>query len=396
MTHGGFFDKVIFDIFSFGNDDEYDQFQSGGSPEQSDGKANPGGEKPTGNGIISEEKNLNDGQTNQSKEHTTKNKNTNQSIGQDRKSNPGEQVSKEPSQEDCPCECPEKEEKPGFFSKIKGFFEKKGEGSNVDGTSYNFKLELHEPNKLYKRVIIILFVFILAVYLASVTLKSKKLIKKITKLNGESANPDLDFEHTDESNITRWRRVMQLILVFIAFIIFYFLCIIVVAIIIAYYYFSVTSKNPKAIKPLMLSLFFEFEMDGKMYNLKFLYGIIILIMIVSMIWFMIYYLIVKSYLTRLAYAQFVKTGKAELMNPTKFVMYYGIYIILIVVFYIFLFTLYYLSLSSLAFVVFIYLISAIMFMMLIYRYTFERSPKKIAILWFVYTSWTIAYFFIMS
>jgi hypothetical protein len=244
---------------------------------------------------------------------------------------------------------------------------------------------------LYKRIFLIAFIFFIAVYCASVTFMSHHIITQTLKLSGESENSDPNFDNDEETIIQRWKRVMKIIIIFSLLTISYYIAFIIAIILILAFYFMFAKKEGEKIwsliKTILLNLFWRFNTDKKEHVLLYFYIIIILIIIIPLMFFMLYHLFVKNYLINLYYSSDVdssKNNKSELLNSTKFALYYGQYIMLLFLFFLVLFTIYHLSGDSLMFICLFIIIVIMMFIMLIYKYTLQRSNFKIFTLWFVF------------
>jgi hypothetical protein len=264
---------------------------------------------------------------------------------------------------------------------------------------------LRNAGSLYKRVFIIAFIFCLAVFLASVTFRSKHMIKKALKLHGEKENPDPNFDADDAPNIERWRRAMQFIGLFVILTITYFIAIVIAILVIIAVFIGLTNKDKdleiwKMAASKLSNLIWQFEINGETHVLLYMYGIIIAILLISMILFMVYFIFVKDYLTNLYYPMYVdmnkKNPKPEFTNTTKFACFYGLYVIIIFMFFMLLFSIYHLSNESLLINCIIYIVIVIMLMMLIYRYTLERSAFRVLIIWIVSFLFLVIYYFIFD
>jgi hypothetical protein len=261
-------------------------------------------------------------------------------------------------------------------------------------------IDKNDQVAVYQKLFILAFMFFVAVYCASVTFMSQKVQKDVLKLKGEEESPDPNFDSEDETNITRWRRIMQMIIVFTLLVITYFIAMIVVVVIMLAIYFSIAKKeNEKLwdlIKPLLLKWFWITPIGTQMS----FYGICLGILFGGMLVFMIYHLAVKSYIPNIAYPAVVNTEQTEnpeLRNPVKFIMYYGLYVMLLFAFFLVLYSFYHLTGNVLLVPCLLFIVILMMFVMLIYRYTMEQSKKfRILILWLAFLGWTFCSYFIMT
>ena len=144
----------------------------------------------------------------------------------------------------------------------------------------------------------------------------------------------------------------------------------------------------------------QFDFKGEPHLLLYVYVIMLIILFGSMMVFMLYFLFVKGYLGTLAYPSYVDTtkrnAKPELRNPTKFALYYGVYVMIIYTFFLILFSFYHLSGSKMLFTCIFLIVTFMMFMMLIVKYTLERSAWRIVVLWFVFFVWFVVYYLMLG
>ena len=254
---------------------------------------------------------------------------------------------------------------------------------------------------LYKRIFVISVVFCLAIYLASITFRSKTLLNKTLKLYKEKTNSDPYFDKEDETNNNRWRRIMQMIVLLSVLAIAYFIAIIIAIFCIILLYLSMVEDGDVLGKSqaVMKNIFWEFELNGAPHILLYFYAIVIFIIFSAMMVFMIYHLIIKGYLGNLTYPVYTdmkkKNAPQDFTAPTKFAMHYGMYLIIIFMFFLVLFSFFHLSQSQLIRLCLIFIITALMFMMLIYKYSLERSGWRISVLWIVFILWTATVYFMM-
>jgi hypothetical protein len=263
---------------------------------------------------------------------------------------------------------------------------------------------LHQAEDLYKRVFLIAFLVFVSIYCATVTFQSKDVLKGVLKLKGEKQPADANLDNDDVNYMERWRRIAQVIIVLSLLAIAYFLAMLILMTLVIWVYFYLTSEDNSPITrwtlDLMSYIFWRFDLDGTDHIISYFYMLIVIIIFGCMMFFLVYHLFVKNYLKNLGYPLAVntsKTNKPEFSNPTKFAYFYGLYLILLLLFFILLFSLYHLSTNTLLFPCLLYIIVAMMFMMLIYRYTIERSkPWRIGVLWLVYFVWTLFSFFFFN
>jgi hypothetical protein len=264
----------------------------------------------------------------------------------------------------------------------------------------------------YPRLFIILFVFIVSIYCATISFRSPQLLSKVLKLKGEDEMSDPNFEQEDEKNIKRWRRIMQMLIVFICLTIAYFIaCLVAIAIILFAYYEFMDDDDNQETWPKVVAFMKDIFM---LHDVTNLYSLFFIIIFGALLFFLIYHLLVKKVLPLLYYSDFVKSDKdkQEFLNPVKFIMFYGIYIILLVIFCILLYTY---TLNTLdvkekstdVFDILVYigkvcfvgfaLLTYIMFTMLIYRFTMARDkPFQVPVLFVVMGAWTLLLYFLLS
>ena len=276
------------------------------------------------------------------------------------------------------------------------------------------QVNINDPTGVFKRIFLILFVVILSIYLTTRTFISTKLLLKIIKLPKEDDGPeDPYFENAIDSKelfYVRWRRIIQLIIVFSAFVVLYVIVVIIICFILVflmwliYYSFlkMFTDFNEK-ITPLSFNntiyfiqnSFWSFDDNGTPYTMLYFYALIIAIIFGSVILVMLYFLIIRGYFTNLAYQGYIntdKTDKEEYNNSAKFTIHYAIYVILLILFSVLLFSFYVLLEDKKAFlIVCIFLIMIVlMFALLIFKYTLERTKfLRIIMIWFAFLLWTI-------
>jgi hypothetical protein len=288
-------------------------------------------------------------------------------------------------------------DKPGMFS---SFLSNNSKNNNSKPISVK-TMKLPNAPALYKRVFVISLIFCLAIYLASITFRSKTMLKKVLKLTKEKSNPDPYFDKEDESNNKRWRRVMQLIVVLNVLSIAYFIAIILAIFLIVLIYLSIAEDGEVTDKALALmkNVLWQFELNGSPYFLFYIYAIMVIIVFAAMMIFMIYHLIIKGYLGNLTYPVYVdmkkKNAKPDFIAPTKFAMHYGMYLIIIYAFFLILFSFFHLSEDALLKFAIFFVITCLMFMMLIYKYSLERSGWRISLLWVIFILWGAAVYFIV-
>ena len=302
------------------------------------------------------------------------------------------------------CECKKKK---GFFA---GLF-----GSDDDDEEKKKKILMknsgpHIPLKgmsapVMKRVFIIAFIFFMAIYFASVTFRSKRMVNKSLAIGSEKANPDPDFDKDVEGN-ERWKRIMKLIVIFTMLVLTYFIAIMLTIFLLITLAISLFNKN-KAVKPYVIAFtyfknfFWSFNAGGLPYSMMYIYIFLVIILVVSLIFFMMYHLFVKSYIDGLWYPKYVdlnrKNARPEFNNTTKYALFYGIHLLILFTFLLILIVLYFegYNLTKWLPICIFYIITMLMFILLIYKYTLERIAFKIVILFFVFFLWTILYSFVL-
>jgi hypothetical protein len=279
-----------------------------------------------------------------------------------------------------------------------------------------FVKEIDAPIELYKRIFLITFLITLCIYCASVTFRSTQILHGVLKLHGEKDPTDPNLDNEDENYYSRWRRIAQIIVVLSMLSIAYFIAIVIILFIIIfivfYIYLSITieDENVSIVKlafnytsEIIKHILWNYYLGDKEQTLFKIYAMLIIIIFITIAIFLGYHLFVKSYLKNIAYPQVVdtnKTDKPEFTNPTKFAMYYGLYIILMVLFYIILLAFYNFNFDSntkLCIINIAFAIITMMFIMIIYKYTLDRSkPIKIFILWLVYSIFTLVMYFVFD
>ena len=284
--------------------------------------------------------------------------------------------------------------KPGFFSKM---FSEIGNNSKAQPLKIN-QVELHEPGQLFKRYFAISFMVLLSIFLASITFRSKAMMKKILKLPKEKSNPDPLF---DPQGPDRSRRVMQMLLVFVLLVITFFVALIFALFAVIAIFLSIKEhdKNVDIVEKtlnILKDFMWKFDLSGKPHLLLYFYALIIILLFVSMLVFMLYHTCVKSYLPNISYPAFANNPKLELSTPTKFAIHYGLYIAIIYIFMILLLAFYYLSSNKMIYGIIFFIITMLMFIMLITKYTIERSGIRIFILWIVYFLWTTLFYMMLG
>jgi hypothetical protein len=262
-----------------------------------------------------------------------------------------------------------------------------------------FMKEIDVPVQLYKRVIIIMFILVLAIYCSSVTFRSSSFLNGVLKLHGEETAGDPNLDNENEKYSSKWRRIIQLIVVLSVLSIAYFIAIFVIIFIAIFMYIVFKEDdNYFDLTKTKFKLFFWSYNDKK---LLFIYVTLIMILFITIIGFLLYHLFVKSYFKNIEYPQLIENkdqteDQTEFSNPTKFAMYYGLYLIIIFIFYFILLALYNKNFDGeikFIFINFFIAIVTLMFIMLIYKYTLNRSKiLKVFIIWASYLIFTIISF----
>ncbi len=165
---------------------------------------------------------------------------------------------------------------------------------------------LKNAGSLYKRVFIIGFIFCLAVYLASVTFRSKHMIKHALKIHGEKENADTNFDADDVTNSERLQRIMKFICLFVLLTLAYFTAIIIALVILMAVFLRLMNHDAdfevwKSAGSMLSNFIWQFEINGEIHSLLYIYGIIVAILVFSTILFLAYFVFVKDYLTNLYY-----------------------------------------------------------------------------------------------
>lgn len=262
--------------------------------------------------------------------------------------------------------------------------------------------ELTDGSPLFKRMMILIFIFFCAFYFASVTFQSEKVLTGVLKLRGQDEDDDFNFDDPNVNFMQRWRKIIQIIVVFIFLAIAYVLAIFLTVYLGILVYVGVEGKHDKVAeraKEIMSEWFMIFDLDGTTFNMKTFYYIILGLVFVLMLFYMLYFIFVKGYLPKLYYQTDVNTDKTdapELYNATKFALYYGIYVIMAVLYVFILMTLFYLSGNTLMFSCTIYVVIFMMFTLLIYKYTMERNKKNVFIIFLVFFIYVILHMLFLT
>ena len=262
---------------------------------------------------------------------------------------------------------------------------------------------LSEPQVLFKRVFMLTFMFCLAVYLASITFRSSKILKRVFKLGiGKNGEPQIDMDFLVDDG-RRWRRCIQGVFVLCLLALTYFIVLMIILFMMVCIYISVFTDEDEILKSAMetyVDLVFKCKIGGAEHNLWYVYAFMLIVLFCSFFVYFIYFLMVKGYFQNIAYPNYVPAAtkgrklQKEFTNPTKFAFFHGIYLIIMFMFIIILLSFYNLNenakfLSTCIFV----LVTCMMFIMLIYRYSLERCAWKINVLWFTFLAWIgIVYF----
>lgn len=254
--------------------------------------------------------------------------------------------------------------------------------------------ELTDGSPLFKRLIIILFILFCAIYFTAVSFQSEKLIYGVFKLPGQEEN-DINFDDPNVNFMQRWRKIIQMIVVFIFLVIAYTLAIFATIYICLTIYFGIEGKYDdvnKVVLELMREWFLVFDLDGITFSMKTFYYLILGLFFGLMLFYMLYFIFVKGYFKKLYYQADVNPDKRddpEFSNATKFAGYFGMYLTMSLLFLFILITLFYMSGNAMMLSCFIYIVIFMMFTILIYNYTMERNKKNIFIIFLVFFFYVI-------
>lgn len=262
--------------------------------------------------------------------------------------------------------------------------------------------ELTDGSPLFKRMMILIFIFFCAFYFASVTFQSEKVLAGVLKLKGQEDDEDYNFDDPNVNFMQRWRKIIQMIVVFVFLAIAYVLAIFLTIYVGLLVYIGVEGKHDKVAehaKEMMSEWFMVFDLDGTTFNMKTFYYIILGLVFVLMLFYMLYFIFVKGYLPKLYYQNDVNTDKSdapEFYNASKFAMYYGIYIIMAILYVFILMTMFYLSGNTLMFSCILYVIIFMMFTLLIYKYTMEKNKKNVFVIFLVFFIYVIVHMLFLT
>lgn len=254
---------------------------------------------------------------------------------------------------------------------------------------------LIDARPLFARFFVIIFIFSLGIYLASVVFQSNSMVKNILKLKGEGEDADPNFEDSGD-HMERWRKILQMIIVFVCLVIAFTIALFVFIYVMLLLYYSNKDGIPDPVpfvKEKMKKWFMSFEVDGFDYDLRKFYILAVVLLFGSMLFFMLYFIFVKSYLQNIYYQNDInveKSNKAEFLNSYKFINYYGLYLVLLLLFSLLLISIFYLTGNNLLYLSLFYIIVSMMFVMLISKYTLERSAWRIFVLMLVFLIFVIS------
>jgi hypothetical protein len=233
-----------------------------------------------------------------------------------------------------------------------------------------------ETNQIFKRAIIIIFVFTLATYLAAITLTVRPILEFVL-------GPDINLNiNNNDDYIKKWFSIAKLILIYIAFIIAYVIGIILVIACIVMVFILFTGSDT-VIEDTQINMLFWFWQFEEKSSIWYIYAILLAIILISVYVFLHYHWYIKSYLDNLSYPKMAETGQQEFPTPTKFIFYFGLYLSM-------LYLLYMLVLNNAlpgGSFLYTYIIvgTFMLFLCIIYKYTLIRSRIEIPIAtWFIF------------
>lgn len=237
-------------------------------------------------------------------------------------------------------------------------------------------IKVCETNQIFKRAIIIIFVFTLATYLAAITLTVRPILEFVL-------GSDINLNINNNDNYTKkWFSIAKLILIYIAFIIAYVIGIILViaCIVMVFILFTGSDTVIEDTQINMLFWFWQFEEESSIW---YIYAILLAIILISVYVFLHYHWYIKSYLDNLSYPNIAETGQQEFTTPTKFIFYFGLYLSMLYLLYMLILNN---ALPGGSFLYTYIIVGTFMlFLCVIYKYTLTRSRIEIPIAtWFIF------------
>jgi hypothetical protein len=249
-------------------------------------------------------------------------------------------------------------------------------------------IKICETTQILKRAILIIFIFSLATYLAAITLTIRPILEFVL---GSNVNLDIN---NDDDYIKKWAAIAKLLLIYIAFIFAYVIGIIIViaTIVMIFFVFSGSNTVIDDTKLFMLFNFWQFEDESYIW---YIYAVLSAIILIAVIVFLYYHFYVRSYIENLSYPNIAELGKSEFPTPTKFILYFGLYLSMLYLLYLLFLN------NDLPGGNFIYtslfVATIMLFISVIYRYTLNRGHIEIPIAaWFIFGLCVFLYTYLLE
>lgn len=189
-----------------------------------------------------------------------------------------------------------------------------------------------------------LFFLTLAMYLASRIIGSK-LISGHIMSNVDLMDPEMDYEGKElspkEVFILRYKKIMILLMLFIAISAILLLVIQHIPLLILYVYFNINKKKNDNVwflaKESFDNIFYKFVSRTEAGNMNFYISIQRYALYGIFLYFLIYYFFVKSFINNMSYPRFMEDEEQEATVERKFLLHYSLVVLYMVMFSISLF-----------------------------------------------------------